>query len=162
MPRRSVFDLSVSTRPGASEVVGRREKQKTKNSEGARGPGMKKQKLTPLAPSPPLGQVVGETLGSGPDVATWVNDGLVMCRHVMTGVDLCGSVCLLIGHQNALESAYLRAHKPENRLKSLCFCFLRRGPGPSKVAGGKVLTERSKTLRPVLRGRRKAKNIFMC
>ena len=28
------------------------------------------------------------------------------------------------------------------------FCFLRRGPGLSKVAGGKVLTERSKTLGP--------------
>ena len=41
----------------------------------------------------------------------------------------------------------MRAHKPENRLKTFCFCFLRRGPGPSEVAGGLTLTERSKTLR---------------
>ena len=147
-PGRSVFDLSVSTRPGASEEVGRREKQKTKNSRGGPGPGMKKQKLTPLAPRPPLGQVVGDRFGSGPDVATWVRAGLVMCRHVLTGVDFCGSVYLLIGHRNALENAYLSAHKPENPLKTFCFCFLRRGPGPSEVAGGLTLTERSKTLRP--------------
>ena len=74
-----------------------------------------------------------------------------MCRHVLTGVDFCGSVYLLIGHRNALENAFLRAHKPENRLKTFCFCFLRRGPGPSEVAGGLTLTERSKTLRPMAR-----------
>ena len=123
-------------------------KQKQKTDRGAGGRGMKKQKLTPLAPRPPLGQVVGDTLGSGPDVATWVRAGLVMCRHVLTGVDFCGSVYLLIGHRNALENAFLRAHKPENRLKTFCFCFLRRGPGPSEVAGGLTLTERSKTLGP--------------
>ena len=111
---------------------------------------MKTQKLTPLAPRRPLGQVVGDTLGSGPDVATWVRAGLVMCRHVLTGVDFCGSVYLLIGHRNALENAFLRAQKPENRLKTFCFCFLRRGPGPSEVAGGGPLTERSKTFRPVV------------
>ena len=70
-----------------------------------------------------------------------------MCRHVLTGVDFCGSVYLLIGHRNALENACLRAHKPENRLKTFCFCFLRRGPGPSEVAGGGPLTETSKTFR---------------
>ena len=43
----SVFDLSVSTRPGASEEAGRREKTKTENNRGGRGPGMKNQKNTP-------------------------------------------------------------------------------------------------------------------
>ena len=71
-----------------------------------------------------------------------------MCRHVLTDVDFCGSAYLLISHRNALENAYLRAHRPENRLKTFCFCFLRRGPGPSEVAGGGPLTERSKTLGP--------------
>ena len=44
---RSVFDLSVSTRPGASEVVGRREKQKTKNTGG---PGARHEKKTQSYP----------------------------------------------------------------------------------------------------------------
>ena len=119
-------------------------KQKQKTAGGAGGPGFK----LGNPPLPALGQVVGDTLGSGPDVATWVRAGLVMCRHVLTDVDFCGSAYLLISHRNALENAYSRAHKPENRLKTFCFCFLRRGPGPSEVAGGLTLTERSKTLRP--------------
>ena len=73
-------------------------KQKQKTEGGAGGPGFK----LGNPPLPALGLVVGETLGSGPDVATWVDDGLVMCRHVMTGVDLCGSVYLLIVHRKPL------------------------------------------------------------
>ena len=30
----------------------------------------------------------------------------------------------------------------------VCFCFVFRGPGPSQGAGGRPLTERSKTVRP--------------
>ena len=37
---------------------------------------------------------------------------------------------------------------PSRGRKVFCFCFLRRGPGLSKVAGGKVLTERSTPLGP--------------
>ena len=50
-PRRSVFDLSVSTRPGASEEVGRREKQKNKKQE--EGPGARASNLE-IHPSLPL------------------------------------------------------------------------------------------------------------
>ena len=35
---------------------------------------------------------------------------------------------------------------PSRGRKAFCFCFLRTGPGPSEVAGGGPLTERSKTL----------------
>jgi len=41
---------------------------------------------------------------------------------------------------------------PSRGRKAFCFCFLRRGPGPSEVAGGGPLTERSKTLAPACRG----------
>ena len=43
-------------------------KQKQKTEGGAGGPGFK----LGNPPLPALGQVVGDTLGSGPDVATWV------------------------------------------------------------------------------------------
>ena len=49
-PGRSVFDLSVSVRPGTSEVAGGRGKTKTKNSGGGRGPGLQTWKSTPPCP----------------------------------------------------------------------------------------------------------------
>ena len=55
LPGASVFDLSVSVRPGPSEVAGGRGKTKTKNRGGARGPGLQTWKST----LPALGQVLG-------------------------------------------------------------------------------------------------------
>ena len=47
-------------------------------------------------------------------------------------------------------SLVLRGFGYEIAPAARCFCFLNRGPGPSDGAGGGALTERSKTLRPVL------------
>ena len=41
---------------------------------------------------------------------------------------------------------------PSRGRTAFCFCFLRTGPGPSEVAGGGPLTERSKTLAPAVTG----------
>ena len=41
-----------------------------------------------------------------------------------------------------------------NGQKTVCFCFLFGGPGPSEAAGGGPLTERLKTLGPVYLGMR--------
>ena len=45
-------------------------------------------------------------------------------------------------------SLVLRGFGYEIAPAARCFCFLNRGPGPSDGAGGGVLTERSKNLRP--------------
>ena len=51
----SVFYLSVSGRPGPSEVAGGREKTKKQKTEGGPGPGMKNQKIPPWPLGPPWG-----------------------------------------------------------------------------------------------------------
>ena len=59
VPGARFFDLSVSGRPGPSEVAGGRGKRKTENKRGGPGPGMKNQKNTRLAPGPPWGTLSG-------------------------------------------------------------------------------------------------------
>ena len=118
---------------------GRKQKQENRGLEGGPGP----QGSSGLVPR--WGEGGGRDGSVGrPDGRRAPSVGLTNGAVGAVGV---GCTVAWAAKMHAL-SLVLRGFGYEIAPAARCFCFLNRGPGPSDGAGGGVLTERSKTLRP--------------
>ena len=118
--RRSLFDLSVSGRPGGSEEAGGQKKTKT----GKQGPGGGPGAPRALRPSAKVGWERGGPRGRW---AGRVVDGPGRSGRSMGRSGWLGLVVLLLGCQNAWKFACFEVFRPQNRACGALFLFSKQG-----------------------------------
>ena len=130
--------------PGSWTLPARRENKKQKT--GARKGGRAQRAARPSAKG---GSKGGKAVDRSPDR---VVDGKGRAGSVESVDGVMGWLHCWLGDHNPWKTDgnphVSRSFGHKIAFKSLCFCFLFRGPRPSEAASGGPLNERSKTLRP--------------